>query len=65
MKHVFETVWLADGFISSNQIGAYPRTSSKDNKYMCIFYVYDPNFMKGIAIKSRHSSELLKAYTIV
>ena len=64
-KHVFMTVRLADGFIVSNQTGAYPWTPSKGNKYVCIFYVYNPNFIKGIAIKSRHSSELLKAYTTV
>jgi hypothetical protein len=56
------TVKLADGFIASDQTGDYPRTSNRGNKYICILYVYNPNFIKGIAIKSKHSSELLKAY---
>ena len=35
---------------------------AKGNKYICIFYVYDPNYVKGISIKSKHSSKLLRAY---
>ena len=61
-KYVFMTAKLADGFICSDQTGAYPRTSNKGNKYICVFYVYDANRILGIPIKSRHSSELLKAY---
>ena len=56
------TVRLTDGFIASGQTGAYPRTSTKGNTYSYIFYVYNPNYIKGIAIKSRHSSKLLRAY---
>ena len=55
------TVKLADAFIASDQTGAYPRTSSRGNKYICVFYIFDPNYIKGKPIKSRHSSELLKA----
>ena len=59
------TVKLADGFIASDQTGAFPRVSNKGNKYICVFYIYDPNFIKGVAIKSRHRSEILEAYTKV
>ena len=54
-----------DSFIASNQTGAFPRVSNRGNKYICVFYVYESNFIKGIAIKSRHKSELLGAYTKV
>jgi hypothetical protein len=43
----------------------YPRISNKGNKYICILCVYDPNYIKRITIKSRHSLALLKAYTTV
>ena len=49
---VFMTVKLADGFIASDQTGAYPRTSNRGNKYICVFYIYDANHIKGIALKS-------------
>ena len=63
-KHVYMTVNLADYFIASYQTGAYPRTSFRGNKYICVFYIFDPNYnyIKGNPIKSRHSSKLLKAY---
>ena len=63
--NVYMAVELADGFIASNQTGAFPRTSNKGNKYIAVFYVHNPNFIKGIPIKSRHKEELLKAYQIV
>ena len=62
---VFMTVKLADGWIASDQTGAFPRVSSRGNKYICVFYIYDPNYIKGIAIKSRHRSDLLGAYQSV
>ena len=30
-----------------------------------MFYVFDPNFIKGVPIKSRNKEELLRAYQIV
>ena len=59
------TTQLADGWIASDQTGAFPRVSNRGNKYICVFYIFDANFIKGIPIKSRHRSELLKAYTQV
>ena len=61
-KYVYMTVKLVDSFIASDHTGAYPRASSRGNKYICVFYIFDPNYIKGKPIKSRHSSELLKAY---
>ena len=56
---VFMTTVLADDWIASDQTGAFPRTSNKGNKYICVFYVFDPNFIKGVPIKSKHREELL------
>ena len=61
-RKVFMTVKLADRFIASDQTGAYPRTSHRGYKYICVFYIYDANRIKGVAIKSRHASEILRAY---
>ena len=59
---VFMNTVLADHWIASDQTGAFPRTSNQGNKYICVFYVFDPNYIKGKPVKSRHSSELLKAF---
>ena len=59
---VFMTVTEAEGFISSDQTGKFPRKSNKGNQYICVFYIFDPNFIKGIPIKSRKKEELLRAY---
>ena len=59
---VYVTVSLADGWIASNQTGAFPRVSNRGHKYISVFYVYDANFVKGVPVKSRHRQELLRAY---
>jgi len=64
-KFIFMTTQLADGWIASDQTGAFPRVSNRGNKYICVFYIFDANFIKGNPIKSRHRLELLKAYTQV
>ena len=56
------TVSLADGWIASDQTGAFPRVSNRGHKYISVFYVYDANFVKGVPVKSRHRQELLRAY---
>ena len=52
---VFMTTVLANGWIASDQTGAFARTSNKGNKYICVFYVFGPNFIKGIPIKSQQT----------
>ena len=47
--------------MASNQTGIFPRVSNNGNKYICVLYVYNPNFIKGVSIKSRHWPELLEA----
>lgn len=59
---VFMTVRLADDWITSDQTRAFPRTSSKGNKDISVFYMHDPNFIKGVPIKSRHADQLSRAY---
>ena len=62
---VFMTAVLANDWIVSDQTGTFPRTSNRGNKYMCVFYIFDPNFIKGVPIKSRHKEALLRVYQIV
>ena len=31
-------------------------------QYICVFYIYDPNYINGVALKSRKKEELLRAY---
>ena len=64
-RYIFMTVRLADRFVAIDQTGAYQRTFDKGNRYICIFYIYRPTYMKGIKIKSRHPSELLRIYNTV
>ena len=58
-------VKLAEGWIASNQTGRLLRVSSRRNQCICVFYIYDANFIKGISIKSHHRSDLLGAYESV
>jgi hypothetical protein len=50
---IYMSTMKAEGLIASDQTGMFPRTSNRGNKYICIFYVYDSNFIKGVPIKSR------------
>ena len=61
----FMTTVLGDDWIANDQTGVFPRTSNRGNKYICVFYIFDPNFIKGVPIKSRHKEELLRAYQVV
>ena len=58
---VFMLVQKAEGYIASDQMGMFPRTSNRGMKYICVFYIYDPNFIKGIPLKSINKDELLRA----
>ena len=52
---------LAGGFITSNQTGAYQRVPVNGNTYICVFYVYDASFTKGITIQCRHNTQMVLA----
>jgi hypothetical protein len=59
---VFMTIAEADGQLFTDQTGRFPVTSNKGNNYIVLFYVVDANFIKSYPIKSRHRTEILKAY---
>eukprot|EP00804_Cyclotella_cryptica_P022689 CCRYP_012483-RA/>CCRYP_012483-RA protein AED:0.32 eAED:0.32 QI:0/0/0/1/0/0/3/0/684 len=62
---VYMSTVEVDGQLFTDQTGGFPVTSNRGNNYIVIFYAVDPNFIKLYPIKSRHRSELLKAYTDV
>ena len=59
---VFMSVKRVEGYVASDQTGKFPRTSNKGIQYVCVFYIYDPNFIKGVTLKIRKTEELLQAY---
>ena len=61
-NHVYMTTKRAEGFVASDQTGPFPTTSNRGNKYVCVFYLHDANHIKGVPIKNRSKSELLRAY---
>ena len=50
-----------EGFIASDQTGKFPKTSKEGMKYICVFYIFYPNIIKGIPLKSRKKEDLLRA----
>ena len=60
--HVYMSITDIDGKLYSDQTGRFPITSNRGNCYVVIFYAVDGNYIKSYPIKSRHRSELLKAY---
>ena len=56
---VFMAVEDPEGFIARDQTGMFPKTSKEGMKYICVFYIFDPNFIKGIPLKSIKKEELL------
>ena len=59
---VFMSTADSKGLVCSDQTGMFPRISNKGMKYVCIFYIYDANYIKSVPIKSREKKELLRAY---
>ena len=56
------SVQIPQRFIASDQTGKFPRIPNKGMQYICVFYIHDPTYIKGIPIKSRKKEELLRAY---
>ncbi len=66
MHFAFMTIIKISGMLFSNQLGQFPITSNRGNKYVVIFYTtHDANFVKSVPIKSRSKEELLRAYRLV
>lgn len=61
---VFMTTYASEGLIASDQTGAFPSISNKGHRYVCVFYFYDANHIKGYPIKSRKKEELLRVYKL-
>ena len=59
---LFMSVKIVKGYVASDQTGKFRRMSNKGMQYICAFNIYDPNFIKGVALKSRKKEELLQAY---
>ena len=59
---VFMSVKRVEGYVASDQIGKFTRTSNRGMTYIYVFYIYDPNYIKGVALKIRRKEELLRAY---
>ncbi len=62
---IFTTNIEITGMLFSNQLGWFPITSNRGNKYVVIFYIYNANFVKSIPIKIRTKEELLRVYKLV
>ena len=59
---VYMSVEQIEGYVASDQTGKFPITSNRGMKYICVFYIRDPNFIKGIPLKISRKEELLRAY---
>eukprot|EP00804_Cyclotella_cryptica_P012986 CCRYP_002317-RA/>CCRYP_002317-RA protein AED:0.32 eAED:0.30 QI:0/0/0/1/1/1/3/0/854 len=62
---IFMKMVEVEGQLFTNQTGRFPITSNRRHSYVMIFYAVDPNYIKSYPIKSRHCSEIIKAYTKV
>ena len=51
-----------EGYVASDQTGKFPKKSNRGMQYICVFYIYDPNYIKGVALKIRSKEELIRAY---
>jgi hypothetical protein len=63
--HVFMTVHVVTGHISSENIGRFPVTFNWRNAYVALFYIYDANAIRSVPIKNRSKEELLRVITEV
>jgi hypothetical protein len=65
MHFDFMTIIKISGMLFSNQLGQFPITSNRSNKYVVIFYIYNATFVKSVPIKSRSKEEILWAYRLI
>ena len=50
---VFMSAKRDEGYVASDQTGKFSITSNKGMQYICVFYIYDPNYIKGVDLKIR------------
>jgi hypothetical protein len=60
--HLVYVVVVDQGQLYTDLTGKFPVWSRKGNAYVMVCYVYDCNYVKVIPMKSRSSSEWVKAY---
>jgi hypothetical protein len=60
--HLFYAVVIDQGQLYMDLTGRFPVRSSKGNWHVMVCYSYDCNYAKPVPMKSRSSSEWLKAY---
>jgi hypothetical protein len=63
--HVFLTVHIVIGRVSSDNTGRFLVTSNWGNAHVAVFYIYDANAIWSVPIKNRSKEELLRAVTEV
>ena len=56
------SVERVEGYEASDQTEIFPRTSNRGMKYICTFYIHDPNFIKVVPLNSKRKEESLRAY---
>ncbi len=61
--HVFMTVHIITGHVSSENTGRFLVTSNQGNAYALLFYIYNANMIWLVPIKNRSKEELLQAVT--
>eukprot|EP00957_Ditylum_brightwellii_P032387 2454110-Ditylum_brightwellii.AAC.1 len=47
-NHVYATIADLHGVIYTNQMGQFPRVSSRGNRYIMVVYCYDANCIEGV-----------------
>jgi hypothetical protein len=63
--HLVYAIVVDQGQLYTDLTGKFPVRSSRGNSYGMVCYVYDCNYVKVIPMKSRSTSEWVKAYDTV
>jgi hypothetical protein len=63
--HLVYAVVVDQGQLNTDLTGKFPVRSSKANYYVMVCYIYDCNYVKVIAMKSRSASDWVKAYDTI
>jgi hypothetical protein len=60
--HLVYTIIVDQGHLYTDLMGKFPVRSSRENYYMMVCYIYDYKYVTVISMKSRSTSEWIKAY---
>jgi hypothetical protein len=64
-NHLVYAVLVYQGQLYMDLTGKFPVRSSKGNWYVMVCYVFDCNYVKVVPMKSRSTSEWVKAYELI